>query len=146
MRTPLLAVVLLTLAGCSSGSPPAPAPDPSATVAAASTTAAPSPSHVGLTAEDVTLKVRITQRQCFGSAGCNVTFEVEPNVRDYSLIARGESYSVTYSVSGPQDGDTIGTITLHDDHTARVTSVLVQVANAKVKLVPKVDDVRLDIP
>lgn len=56
-----------------------------------------------LTPKDITLKVKILERQCFGSAGCNVemrisSFEITPGKLDPNA-----SYEITYEYKGLTD-------------------------------------------
>ncbi len=60
--------------------------------------------------EDFKLAVRITDKQCFGNAGCNVTYKVVP---DYNGPALGEgAWEVTFRVKGPEAGAEIGSFTV----------------------------------
>lgn len=56
-----------------------------------------------VTPKDITLKVKILERQCFGSAGCNVemrisSVEVKPGILDPKA-----SYEITYEYKGLTD-------------------------------------------
>lgn len=64
---------------------------------------------------DVKLAVKITKKQCFGSAGCVVEFKVKVDVPVERLV--GEDWKVTYEVKGVQDGPQIAELTLHPDGT-----------------------------
>lgn len=67
----------------------------------------PTPS-VGLTKSTIALTVKTTEKQCFGSAGCNVQYEIR------AAIAVGVTpgdCEVTYEVRGLQDAQ-IGTLTV----------------------------------
>ncbi len=75
------------------------------------TTDAPKPT--GLKAADVKLSVKITDKQCFGSAGCNVQWEIKAGWPE-GKVTRGDSCDVTYEVRGLTDAK-IGTLTIRDD-------------------------------
>ena len=61
------------------------------------------------------LTVRETSKECFGSYGCNVKFQISA-ATDLSLIGPGDSYEVTYSVKGLKE-DMTQSLTLKDDGT-----------------------------
>lgn len=92
----------------------------------------------GLTAKDLTLTAKITQRQCFGSAGCNVQYTIR--------LAAGrkitDAYTVTYTVHGFDDGDQVGTLDVADDGTYEQDPFMSgSVKSAKTKLVVKITEV-----
>lgn len=81
--------------------PPAPTTQPA--------TAPPTPT--GLTKADVILKVKIKKQECFGSAGCNLEFEIQADWPS-EKIRDGQKYDVTYEVAGVEDGPQVGTLTI----------------------------------
>lgn len=104
----LLAVPLVVLALACSGKPAStghPVTGPS--------TAPPAKpaSHTPTTAE-VALAVKILSKQCFGSAGCNVTYRIEVAYTGAPLET-GRVYEVTYEVAGLSDPAT-NTFRLHE--------------------------------
>jgi hypothetical protein len=63
---------------------------------------------------DWILKIKVTDKQCFGDAGCNVTLQVVPKIkpeRRASLPDSGE-LSITYKLMGDESGPVIGTTTI----------------------------------
>ena len=76
MKTPALLLAALLLAGCTG-------PAVVAQVPATSTSAAPAPAAteadvdsteaVTVEKDDFLIELKVTEKQCFGSAGCNVT-------------------------------------------------------------------------
>lgn len=78
-------------------------PAPAATVAAGV-----------LTKSDVALTLKITKKDCFGSAGCNVQYKIAAAISDTgrTVLARSDGWSLTYEVSGFDDGTQIGTLEL----------------------------------
>jgi hypothetical protein len=93
----------------STSSPATPSPSPQETPS-------PSPSPAGnLTKSDIELSLKTTQRQCFGSAGCNVTVEVRASVDQLVLDAlpADGTWDVTYQISGDESGPIIGTFSLY---------------------------------
>ncbi len=69
----------------------------------------------GLRPGDVKLTVKITDKDCFGDAGCNVQWEVRAQWPP-AKVAGGDQCDVTYEVRGLTDTQT-STITLRDDGT-----------------------------
>jgi hypothetical protein len=63
---------------------------------------------------DFTLRVKVTSKQCFGSAGCNIEYEVQPtfNSGEWSYP---NDVDVTFAVTGGEDGPIIGTFTISPD-------------------------------
>lgn len=62
---------------------------------------------------DFRLKVKTLTKECFGSAGCNITYRV---VADWSQSYDPSiDYELTYRVTGPEDGAHIGTMTITGD-------------------------------
>jgi hypothetical protein len=52
--------------------------------------------------EDFTLSIRMLEKHCFGSAGCNVTFQVEVDY-DGPDLDPTTAYLLTYEVNGTED-------------------------------------------
>lgn len=73
-----------------------------ATTRASTTTAAP---YVP-TPEDFQVAIIETERSCFGSAGCNIRFRIDPTYVGTSALAPGSSYTVIYEVRGGDDVQT----------------------------------------
>lgn len=66
---------------------------------------APKPGNFAVT-------VHIKQRQCFGSAGCNVTYTVSLGADEVGKNLNGD-WDVKYKVLGDDSGPIIDTITAH---------------------------------
>ncbi|MFI7605873.1 hypothetical protein ACIBTV_12190 [Micromonospora sp. NPDC049366] len=75
------------------------------TAAAAPTTRAPEPLPVydTPTKRDFTLAVKILRKQCFGSAGCNVTYRIDVTYTGDGDLDPAKTYEVTYQVKGAED-------------------------------------------
>lgn len=69
-----------------------------------------------ITAKDIALVVKITSKQCFGSAGCSVQFRIDASTDLGKLKACDKDYEVTYEIAGLSQSQ-IGTLTLHPDGT-----------------------------
>lgn len=64
-----------------------------------------------LTASDLKLTVKTTKKDCFGSAGCNVEYQIKASIANG--VQPGEC-DVTYQVNGLEDPQ-IGTLNVHSD-------------------------------
>jgi hypothetical protein len=69
----------------------------------------------GVTRQDVELSLKTTDRQCFGSAGCNVIVEVRLDVNQAAVagLPDGGTWDVTYEISGDESGPLIGTFSMY---------------------------------
>lgn len=115
----IVAIVLAAVQNHSGGKKPAAASSPGSSVttpasADSSTTDAPVVAYVP-TKADFAIKLKITKKDCFGSAGCNVEFHIVPS---YSGQPFTGTYQITYKVSGDSDGPQVDSFTIDDDGTA----------------------------
>lgn len=63
----------------------------------------PTPEPLAFTKEDFNLRLKILDKQCYGSAGCNVTYKVVPVYAGTDLSdLDGQTIDVTYRVTGPE--------------------------------------------
>jgi hypothetical protein len=109
----------LVAIGCSSApSGDKKAADPAAPAATAGhgTTTPPAKAAGTLTKADIKLTVKTTKKECFGSAGCNVQFLIQPTV-DKSKLNSDQAWLITYEVSGVEDGPQVNSFTLKGDGT-----------------------------
>lgn len=56
-----------------------------------------------LAPEDLGIAILITEKQCFGSAGCNVNFEPQLSLLAEKAFERGSTWLITYNVYGAED-------------------------------------------
>jgi hypothetical protein len=75
----------------------------------------PEPEPARLKLRDFELEPRIVEQQCFGSAGCSVTFRVELAYNGLE-DAITEDHEITYEVTGTEDS-LISTLEIHPDGT-----------------------------
>jgi hypothetical protein len=59
------------------------------------------------------LDVRTRSKECYGSAGCNLTVQVDPNYVGKQDVSTG-SWEITYELRGGEDGPVVETMTLED--------------------------------
>ncbi|MFG2054202.1 hypothetical protein ACGFI9_09230 [Micromonospora sp. NPDC048930] len=81
--------------------PPATTSAPTTAVAAPATTEPPL-SYDAPTKNDFKLRVKILSKECFGSAGCNVTYRINVTYTGTGLDP-SKTYEVTYQVKGAED-------------------------------------------
>lgn len=62
--------------------------------------------------EECSLDLKTKSRQCFGSAGCNVTLEPNLSYLGPLPLDPDKTYSITYEVRGSEDGAIIQTMEL----------------------------------
>lgn len=66
------------------------------------------------TVKDIVLKVKVTKKQCFGSAGCLVDFRIDTLTYTGEDMDKNQAYEVIYEVKGLKDPYT-NTLTLNGD-------------------------------
>ena len=117
------------------------APAVKAPAAAATTAAAPAPAVTPKTS-DFQLTAKITKKECFGSAGCNIEFWVKMAYReDAPDLDPDDTWIVTYEVNGVEDGPQINTIEVTGDQYSHDETELAQTSSSSKKLTIKVTDV-----
>lgn len=122
-------------AGAKNGNPTDPAAGTTTAPAAAPVANDPTTSST-ITAADIKLTVHTTQKDCFGSAGCNVEYEIKA-----ALSAQPAECDVTYDVHGLQDTQT-GTLKFHADGTYEQDSYQTgETSSSSKKLTAKVTEV-----
>jgi alkanesulfonate monooxygenase SsuD/methylene tetrahydromethanopterin reductase-like flavin-dependent oxidoreductase (luciferase family) len=102
----------------------------------------PEPTYAVVDADSFTIELRTTRRQCFGSAGCNVT--VEPDLTllvDSEAIDPDAVYEITYEIRGDEDGPVIETAELSDQTSVSFSQSLVTVPSSSTKVSVKITDV-----
>ncbi|GAA3855189.1 hypothetical protein ACFYYI_09990 [Streptomyces sp. NPDC002387] len=102
----------------------------------------PTPTYTELTADSFTVKLRTTERQCFGSAGCNVT--VEPKLTflgDTEEIDPDATYEITYEIHGDESGPVIETAELTDRTSLNYTPSLISTSSSRTKVSVEIADI-----
>lgn len=64
-----------------------------------------------LAPRNIKLGIRVRSKACFGSAGCNVTVQIDPSYVGNQDVTAG-SWEMTYEIRGVEDGPVIETMTL----------------------------------
>lgn len=141
----VVGLLVLMIAGCAGGGPvsDSTATDTAAPVATTTTEAAAetttAPTYSVPKAKDFKVTIKVREKQCFGSAGCNVTYRVE--LAWNQTYDPAVTYDVTYEVRGGEDGPVVNTLTVTGDEYQRDSEELVSTRSTKTKLSAVVTDV-----
>lgn len=98
--------------------------------------------YAALAPSDFTMELRTTERQCFGSAGCNVT--VEPTlsyVGEWNGVDPDAVYSITYEIRGDKSGPVIETAELSDETSLSYTPTSISTVSSSKKVSVEITDV-----
>lgn len=120
----LAAALALLITGCGGGgSTSAGKPGPTVTVTK-TVTAEPDPAEEPTeeepadeaytpTAADFKIRLKTREKTCFGSAGCNITFQIDPKyVGRVGGLSDDMTYDVTYKIIGGDSGPQVNTFTI----------------------------------
>lgn len=129
-RAAVISAVLVTSTACSgAASSTAPTTTPVAAAATSSTYTLPdfSPPPATLPNEptfdaspsDFTIEIKTLRKVCFGSAGCNIRFRIDPAYNGFQMLPMMGEIEVTYEVLGGEDGPQINTFVIDDQGDAR---------------------------
>lgn len=115
-----------------------------ATTAAKPTTPAPTTPSIVYGKPDAgefKLSIKTLEKKCFGSAGCNVTYRIDPTYTGSLPLDPAKTYRLTYEVRGLEDGPAINNFTLTGDTATMDSEEYGSTTSTKVKLTAKVTDV-----
>jgi hypothetical protein len=93
-----------------------------------------------LVAASVKLTPQVTDKQCFGSAGCNVTLKVKL-AYDGPALDADKSWMVTYQLNGDESGPIVGSFTVNGDRTYEINEEAISTKSSKTKITLKVTGV-----
>ncbi|GAA2621230.1 hypothetical protein [Streptomyces vastus] len=95
------------------------------------------------TPDDFTVTLKTARKQCFGSAGCNVT--VDPEVSYEGLLPPDPDkvYSITYEIRGDDSGPVIETMELSNQDELSYSEVSLTTRSNATKVAAKVTDVQI---
>ena len=99
------------------------------------TTAAP---KTPPTPDDYRIDLAVTEKQCFGTAGCSVTVRPELAVAGIDASVWDEDVSVTFEVSGDESGPVVQTYNVDPDGKYYPDDVHLSTANTAVVSTAKV--------
>lgn len=113
-----------------------------ATDVATAAAASPTPTYDQVTAKSFTIKLKTTSRQCYGSAGCNLT--VEPHLTylgDSEGIDPNAVYEITYEIHGDESGPVIETAKLTDRTSLNFRPSTISTTSADTNVSVEITDV-----
>ncbi|MEV6169707.1 hypothetical protein AB0L99_15965 [Streptomyces sp. NPDC051954] len=106
----------------------------------------PTPAYDEIDADSFTIKLKTTQSQCFGSAGCNVTVEpVLTYLGDSEGIDPDAVYEITYEIRGDESGPVIETAELTDQTSLNYSPSLISTASSSTKASVGITDVTTQV-
>ncbi|WP_329598764.1 hypothetical protein OIE43_29970 [Streptomyces pseudovenezuelae] len=101
------------------------------------------PTYVGADADSFSIDLRVTARQCFGSAGCNVTVEPELTYLGSSGDLDPDAvYEITYEIHGDESGPVIQTAELTNQTSLSYRPSLISTASASTEPSVEITDVQ----
>jgi hypothetical protein len=116
--TGMVALVLWSIGSCAahavSVDPPASSGLSQQAVAAPPPAPLPDPSQFDI-------KVKVLKKQCFGSAGCNVVYQIDPTYTGTTPLPQ-QTMTVVYEVSGDESGPSTNNFTIQRDGKASYPS------------------------
>lgn len=93
-------------------------------------------------ASSFSIDLRTTKRQCFGSAGCNITVEPELTyLADSADIDPDAIYEITYEIHGDESGTVIGTMELTAQTSVSYQSTYLSTSSSATKVTAEITDV-----
>ncbi|MFJ2392835.1 hypothetical protein ACIOTI_08815 [Streptomyces sp. NPDC087843] len=101
------------------------------------------PTYTDLDADSFTIDLKTKSRQCFGSAGCNLT--VEPSLSlavDSEDVDPDATYEITYEIRGDESGPVIETAELTEQTSLSYTPSSISTVSARTKVSVKITDVQ----
>ncbi|MFG2092125.1 hypothetical protein [Streptomyces sp. NPDC048612] len=116
--------------------PAAPSEEPTESIEDAEETYNDSPTFT-----DFELSLKTTRKQCFGSAGCNITVEPKLSYVSATSLDPEKTLSLTYEIRGDESGPVIQTMELSDRDQLTYTPVAISTASRSTKVTAKITDV-----
>ncbi|WP_148302138.1 hypothetical protein [Tomitella biformata] len=108
---------------------------PLASPAATSTTKVPSRNII--TNDDFRIDVTVSKKKCFGSAGCNVTYAIDPVFLGLAKDLEGRKFKVVYEVLGGEDAE-VGNFSLNGDNLRYTESSSISTSSSEATLTAQV--------
>jgi hypothetical protein len=119
--------------------------DPEVVVEEEEPSPSPEPEQITLSRSDFEIDIKILSEQCFGSAGCNVEFRIDPLFVGSGPLPDEGVIEVTYEVEGLEDSH-INTFTIEGDTAEYESEEFGSTTSASVNLRAKVIDVEYTPP
>lgn len=91
-------------------------------------------------AREFQIRVKVLSKQCFGSAGCNITFRIDPTYSGPALDP-GTTWLITYEVTGVEDGPQVNTFELTGDTASFDSEESASTKTSRAKVTAKVTEI-----
>lgn len=92
-----------------------------------------------LSTSDFSIKLKLKSKECFGDAGCNVSYSVRLTYVGVGAVPDG-SYEISYRVTGPSDGAQLGTVSL-DNGQVEIPTEIASTDSSSTQLRAKITQV-----
>ncbi|MEU5279877.1 hypothetical protein AB0G87_26120 [Streptomyces asoensis] len=103
---------------------------------------APEPTYATIDADSFTIGLKTKAKQCFGSAGCNVTVEPELTYVDLGADVDPDAvYEITYEIRGDESGPVIQTATLSNGTSLNYRPSMISTVSSDTKVSAEITDV-----
>lgn len=112
-----------------------PAPEPEPTTE--------EPAAYKASVKDWKVAIKVTDKQCFGSAGCNVTYKIDPEYVGSQPLPDEGKIEVTYDISGAED-EIIGSFTVEGGQASFDGEEIAQTSSSSKSLKAKITDASYD--
>lgn len=90
-------------------------------------------SGAALAPRNLKLGLQVRSKECFGSAGCNLTVQIDPSYVGSQDVSEG-SWDITYEIRGGVDGPIVETMTLESGSFSFPEEQLVSTRSSGTKL------------
>lgn len=91
--------------------------------------------------QEFTVTLKTTRKQCFGSAGCNVSLEPGLSYSGAVPLDPDKTYSITFEVRGGEDGPVIQTMELTNQDSVSYQPIALSTTRSGSKLTAEVTSV-----
>lgn len=106
------------------------------TTTTTTTTQPPAPPEAG----DFAIGITVLEKECFGSAGCLVTFRIKPTYKGTSVLDDTTTYTVVYEIAGG-DEPQVNRFTITGDTASFPAEEMIRTPSSSAKLVAKATSV-----
>lgn len=101
----------------------------------------PSSTYAELDADSFTIDLKTKSKQCYGTAGCNVTVEPDLTYVGIDDIDPDATYEITYEIHGDESGPVIETAELSDQSSLNYSESLISTPSSGTKITVEITDV-----
>ena len=100
-----------------------------------------SSTYAEVDADSFTIDLKTKSKQCFGSAGCNLTVEPDLAYVGVDDIDPDATYEITYEIHGDESGPIIETAELSDQTSLNYTPSIISTPSSGTKVTVEITDV-----